>query len=71
MEYLKYRLGAKKAIIKLKVGTLRAKWLQELKQEEDIAILPKFKERHFKSYCKVASWRYYIKNKPIILTIIY
>ena len=30
LEYLKYRLGAKKATIRLKVGTLRAKWLQEL-----------------------------------------
>ena len=31
LEYLKYRLGAKKATIKLKVGTLKVKWLQELK----------------------------------------
>ena len=31
LEYLKYRPGAKKATIRLKVGTLRAKWLQELK----------------------------------------
>ena len=31
LEYLKYRLGAKKATIRLKVGTLRAKWLQEFK----------------------------------------
>ena len=53
MEYLKYKLGAKKAIIRLKVGTLRAKWLQKLKQEENIAILPRFKERHFKNYYKV------------------
>ena len=48
MEYLKYRLGAKKATIKLKVGTLRAKWLQELKQEEDVAILLRFKKRYIK-----------------------
>ena len=54
MEYLKYKLGAKKAIIKLKVGTLRAKWLQELKQEENITILPKFKERYLKGYYKAA-----------------
>ena len=31
LEYLKYKLRAKKATIRLKVGTLRAKWLQELK----------------------------------------
>ena len=54
MEYLKYKLGAKKATIRLKVGTLRAKWLQKLKQEEDIAILPTFKKRHFKGYYKAA-----------------
>ena len=54
MEYLKYRLRAKKATIRLKIGTPRAKWLQEFKREEDIAILPKFKKRHFKDYYKVA-----------------
>ena len=54
MEYLKYRLRAKKAIIRLKVGTLRAKWLQEFKQEKDIAILLKFKEKHLKGCYKVA-----------------
>ena len=53
MEYLKYRLGVKKATIRLKVGTLRAKWLQELKQEEDIIILPKFNKRYFKGCYKV------------------
>ena len=53
MEYLKYRLGAKKATIRLKVGTLRAKWLQELKLEKNIVILPKFKERYFKGCYKV------------------
>ena len=54
MEYLKYKLGAKKAIIRPKVGTPRAKWLQELKQEENIAILLKFKKRHLKGCHKVA-----------------
>ena len=54
MEYLKYRLGAKKAIIKLKVGTFRAKWLQKLKQKKNIVILFRFKKRHFKDYYKVA-----------------
>ena len=53
MKYPKYRLGAKKATIRPKVGTPKAKWLQELKQEEDIVILPKFKKRHFKGYYKV------------------
>ena len=54
MEYLKYKLEAKKATIKPKVNTLRAKWLQELKQEENIIILPRFKKRHLKGYYKVS-----------------
>ena len=53
-KYLKYKFGAKKATIKLKIGILRVKWLQELKQEENIAILPKFEERHIKGYYKAA-----------------
>ena len=71
MEYLKYRLGAKKATIRLKVGTLRAKWLQEFKQEENIIVLSKFKKRYFKGCYKVVLWRYYIKDKLIMLIIIY
>ena len=54
MEYLKYRPGAKKVTIRLKVSTLRAKWLQELKQEKNIVILLRFKERHLKNYYKIA-----------------
>jgi hypothetical protein len=36
-----------------------------------MAILPKFKERYIKGYHKTVLRRYYIKDKPIILTIIY
>jgi hypothetical protein len=36
-----------------------------------MAILPKFKERYIKSYYETALWRYYIKDKPITLTIVY
>ena len=36
-----------------------------------MAILPKFNERYIKSCCKAALKRYYKKNKPIMLTIIY
>ena len=50
---------------------MRAKWLQEFKQEKDIAILPRFKERYIKNYCKAVLQRYYMKDKPIILTKIY
>ena len=57
--------------MRLKIGTLRAKWLQELKQEEDMAILPRFEERHIKGCCEVALRRYYIKDKYITLTTVY
>ena len=36
-----------------------------------MAILFKFKERYIKSYYKVALRRYYKKDKPIMLAIIY
>ena len=36
-----------------------------------MAILPRFKERHIKGYRKVASRRYYRKDKPITLTTVY
>ena len=42
-----------------------------LKQEEDIIILFRFKEKYIKSYYKVALRRYYKKDKPIILTTVY
>jgi hypothetical protein len=36
-----------------------------------MVILFKFKEKYIKGYYKIASRRYYKKDKPIILTIIY
>ena len=36
-----------------------------------MAILPKFKKNYIKSYYKAALRKYYKKDKPIILTIIY
>ena len=36
-----------------------------------MAILLKFKKRHIKGYYEVALQRYYRKNKPITLTIVY
>ena len=71
LKHLKHKFRAKKATTRLKIGTPRAKWLQELKQEEDITILFRFKERHIKGYYKAASQRYYRKDKPITLTTVY
>ena len=71
MKNRKKRLKTKKATTRLKIGILKAKWLQKLKQKEDIAILPKFKERYIKSCYKVALKRYHKKDKLMMLTIIY
>ena len=68
---MKHKFGVKKATTRLKIGILRVKWLQELKQEEDIIILPRFKEKYIKDCREAVLWRYYIKDKPIILAIVY
>jgi hypothetical protein len=70
-EHPKYRPGAKKATSRPKVGTPRAKWLQELEQEEDMAILPRFEERHLKGCREAASRRYHMKDKPMTLAAVY
>ena len=51
---MKHRFKAKRVTTRLKIGILRAKWLQEFKQEENIIILFRFKERYIKDYCKAA-----------------
>ena len=71
LENRRKRLGVKRATTRLKISILRVKWLQELKQEENIVILLRFKERYIKGCYKIALKRYYIKDKPITLTIIY
>ena len=71
LENKKKRLEVKKATIRLKISILRVKWLQELKFKENIVILLKFKERYLKGCYKAALKRYYKKDKPIILAIIY
>jgi hypothetical protein len=70
-EHPKHRFGAKKATTRPKIGTPRAKWLQELEQEEDMAILPRFEERHIKGCREAASRRYHRKDKPMTLTTVY
>ena len=36
-----------------------------------MVILFRFKEKYIKGYCEVALKRYYKKDKPIMLTIVY
>ena len=70
-EHPKYRLGAKRAALRPKIGTPRDKWLQELEQEEDMTILPRFEERHDKGCREATSRRYHMKDKPMTLVQVY
>jgi hypothetical protein len=40
----------KKLIYRPKIGTLRAKWLEELKLKEELKVTTKFAERNIKKY---------------------
>ena len=52
-------------------GTLRAKWLSELEQEEDLGILIRFKKRYTKGYYNAAITRYFLINRPYTLNQLY
>jgi len=54
-----------------RVGTPRAKWLQELEQEEDHGISTRFEERHTKGCNDAAMMRYFLKDRSYTLTELY
>ena len=54
-----------------KIGTLRAKWLTKLEQEEDLGILTRFKERYIKGCYNAAIRRYFFTDRPYILRELY
>jgi len=54
-----------------KIGILRAKWLTELEEEEDLGILTRFKERHIKGYYNAVMRRYFLMDEPYILKGLY
>ena len=57
----------RKVINRPRIGILRVKWLIELEQEENLTILPRFKERYIKGYYKVVIKRYLLKERSYIL----
>ena len=65
------RALVRKVINRLRVGTLRAKWLDKLEQEEDLGILTRFVERHTKGCNNTAIKRYFLINRLYILTELY
>jgi len=52
-------------------GTPRAKWLDELEQEEDLDIPTRFEERHTKGCHDTAITRYFLTDRPYILNQLY
>ena len=51
-----------------KVGTLRAKWLEELKLEKELRTVTRFAERNIGKYYKIVAEWYFIKDYPISIT---
>ena len=53
---------------KPRVGTPRAKQLEEFKQEEDFKTATKFAERNIEKCHEIVVGRYFLKDYPITLT---
>jgi hypothetical protein len=58
------RAPVRKVTNRPQAGTPRAKWLNELEQEEDLGIPTRFEERHTKGCHDAAMTRYFLKDKP-------
>jgi len=56
---------------RLKYGTLKYKWLNKLKQEEQVNNLLRFKKKYIKECYKVVSRHYFIKKELYTLNKIY
>ena len=52
-------------------GIPRVKQLDKLKQEEDLDIPTRFKERHTKGYYNIAITRYFLTDRPYTLNQLY
>ena len=55
----------------IKIGILRAKWLTELEEEENIRVLTRFAERYTKGCDKVVIKRYFLKDRLYTLNKLY
>jgi len=52
---------------RLRIGILRAKWLNELENKEDLGILTRFEERYIKGYYNAVIRRYFLMDELYIL----
>jgi len=69
--YIRDRALIQKITNRPRIGTLRAKWLTKLEQEEDLGILTRFKERYIKGCHDIAIRRYFLINKLYTLKGLY
>jgi hypothetical protein len=54
-----------------RAGTPRAKWLNELEEEENVGVPTRFAERHTKGCDEAAMKRYFLKDRSYTLTELY
>jgi len=69
--YIRDRAPVRRVTNRPSAGTLRAKWLDELEQEEDLDILTRFKERHIKEYYNIVITRYFLIDRLYTLNQLY
>ena len=65
--YIRDRAPVQRVTNRPSAGTPRAKWLDKLKQKEDLDILTRFKKRHTKGYYNAVIIRYFLIDKPYTL----
>jgi hypothetical protein len=53
---------------KPRTGTLRAKWLEELKLKEELKAIIRFAKGNIEKYYKTVAKRYFFKDYPITIT---
>ena len=56
---------------RLRVGTLKVKWLNELEIEEDLEVLTRFAEQYTKGCNNAAIKRYFLIDRLYTLTELY
>ena len=66
-----HQTSLRKLIYRPRIGTPRAKWLEEFKQKENLKTATRFTERNIGKYYKTAVRQYFLKNHPINLTQVY
>ena len=65
------RVLVHKVINRLRLGTLKAKQLDKLEQEEGLGILTRFAERYTKGCSNAVIKKYFFTNRSYILTKLY